>query len=114
MEPPSNIHGLRLYIGAYKVLRRVLPGYAGHLHLLEQATAGHQSKDHIVWNDDLKVCFKAAQAALRNTKAITLPRPDDTPWIVTDGAIKSQGIGATLYVLRNNKLALAGFFNAKL
>ena len=35
-------------------------------------------------------------------------------WIITDGAVKTPGIGATLYVTRNNKLQLAGFFSAKL
>ena len=43
-----------------------------------------------------------------------LPRPDDQLWIVTDGAVKNRGIGATLYVTRQTKLCLAGFFSAKL
>ena len=41
-------------------------------------------------------------------------RPDDQFWIITDGAVKTPKIGATLYVTRNNKLQLAGFFSAKL
>ena len=35
-------------------------------------------------------------------------------WIITDGAVKTPGIGATLYLTRNNKLQLAVFFSAKL
>ena len=35
-------------------------------------------------------------------------------WIVTDGSVKKQGIGATLYVHRGGHLRLAGFFSAKL
>ena len=35
-------------------------------------------------------------------------------WIITDGAVKTPGIGTTLYLTRNNKLQLAGFFSAKL
>ena len=35
-------------------------------------------------------------------------------WIVTDGSVTRQGIGATMYVYRENKLLLAGFFSAKL
>ena len=31
-----------------------------------------------------------------------------------DGALRKPGIGATLYVIRNDKLRLAGFFSAKL
>lgn len=49
-----------------------------------------------------------------SSRSITLPRPDDQLWIVSDGAVRKPGIAATLYVMRNNKLALAGFFSAKL
>ena len=33
---------------------------------------------------------------------------------ITNGAVKTPGIGATLYITCNNKLQLAGFFSAKL
>ena len=47
-------------------------------------------------------------------KTITLPRPDDQLWVVTDASVSKRGIGATLYVSRNDNLLLAGFFSAKL
>ncbi len=62
----------------------------------------------------LKNAFKAAQQALSSAKVITLPRPTDSLWIVTDAAVKCAGIGATMYTMRDNNLQLAGFFNAKL
>ena len=43
-----------------------------------------------------------------------LPRADDQIWIVTDRSVTRQGIGATVYVSRENKLLLAGFFSAKI
>jgi hypothetical protein len=43
-----------------------------------------------------------------------MPCPEDELWIVTYASIKTPGIGATLYVQRNDKLLLAGFFNANL
>ena len=46
--------------------------------------------------------------------SITLPRPTDQLWIVTDGSVTRHGIGTTLYVSRDNKIHLAGFFSAKL
>ena len=52
--------------------------------------------------------------ALRNHKSISIPRPSDSLWIVTDGSVKNRGIAATMYIHRNGKLLLAGFFNAKL
>ena len=43
-----------------------------------------------------------------------MPRCDDCLRIVTDGSVKNRGIAATLYTLRDQKLHLARFFNAKL
>ena len=114
VDPPKTVQGLRSFIGSYKVLSRVLQGYAYLLHPLESAIAGQESRDHVLWNDELHEAFKLAQEALNNPKTITLPCPDDQLWIVTDASVKKAGIGATLYISRNNHLLLAGFFNAKL
>ena len=114
VKPPTTVQGLRSFIGAYKVLSRVLQGYADLLHPLDSAVAKLQSKEKIIWTDELIESFKKAQLRLGNCKQITLPKPTDLLWIVTDGAIKVRGLGATLYIYRNEKLLLAGFFNAKL
>ena len=94
--PPSTVKGLRSYIGAYKVLSRVLKGYADLLHPLEAAVAGKQSRDLVSWSDDLLDSFNNSRRALATAKTITLPRPDDELWLVTDGSVKCRGIGATL------------------
>lgn len=112
--PPSTVKGLRSFIGAYKVLSRVLKGHAKLLHPLEVVVAGRQSRELISWSDELLHAFSRACQALSSAKTITLPRPDDELWLVTDGSVKNRGIGATLYVLRDRTLLLAGFFNAKL
>ena len=101
-------------INAYKVLSRVLPNCSAHTSPLESAIAGYQFQDKIVWTDDLYQKFYSAQKSLYTHKSITLPRADDQIWIVTDGSVTRQGIGATMYVSRENKLLLAGFFSAKL
>ena len=49
-----------------------------------------------------------------SNQSITLPRPNDELWLVTDGSVKQCGVGATLYVMRNGKLKRAGLFSAKL
>ena len=54
------------------------------------------------------------QQALSTCHTITLPRPTDQLWIVTDGSIHKPGIGTTFYVTREGKLHLSGFFSAKL
>ncbi len=111
---PSTVNGMRSYIGAYKVLSRVLPSCAKYLDPLDQVVAGRESKEKIVWNESLKSAFELSQGALLSNKAIVLPRPSDQLWIVTDGAVKSYGLGATLYVMRKDKLLLSGFYSAKL
>ena len=114
VEPPTTVHGLRSFIGAYKVLSRVLKGYAVLLHPLEHLTAGKASRDRIIWTDDLRTAFRKAQSALQECDTITLPSPEDELWIVTDASVKNNGIAATLYCRRDEVLKLGGHFNAKL
>ena len=51
--PPDTVRGLRSFIGAYKVLSRVLTNCSAHTSPLESAIAGYQFQDKIVWTDDL-------------------------------------------------------------
>ena len=113
-SPPTTVAGMRSFIGAYKVLSQVLPKCASLLAPLDSMIGGHQSSDPLTWTDDLLQAFQCAQSALLSNKTITLPHPEDQLWIVTDGAVKNHGIGATLYVTRNGKPHLPGFFSAKL
>ena len=111
---PSTVGRMRSFIGAYKVLSRVLPGCSSYLTPLDAVTAGRSSQESINWTDDLRTAFRRAQTALSSALTITLPRPEDQLWIVTDGAVRDPGIGATLYVTRRDKLHVSGFFSAKL
>ena len=112
--PPKTVKGLRSFIGAFKMLARVLPQCASYLTPLDSVVAGRPSADLLLWDDDLLAAFKVAQGSLTSPRAITLPRPSDQLWIVTDGAVKDRGIGATLYVTRQGKPQVAGFYSAKL
>ena len=76
--------------------------------------AGSQSKDKLVWSDEQLDRFTFAQKQLLHEKTITLPRPDDQLWIVTDESTSKCGLGPTLYISRNNRTMLAGFFSAKM
>lgn len=82
---------------------------------IEEAIGGMGSKKVISWSDKLVQAFQRAQQALQDTKSTHLPHSKDTLWIITDGALRNHGDGATLYVSReDNKLRLSGFFSAKL
>ena len=81
---------------------------------LEDAIAGHAPGDKLTVSPDLRDAFLAAQQALSTHVTITIPTIDDQLWIITDGAVREPGIGATLYVTRGDRAHVAGFFSAKL
>ena len=112
--PPERVSGLRSFIGATKVLSRVISSCSSLIAPLDTAIAGKDSCNQIEWSDDLLVAFKRVQDAISAPSVIHLPRPSDTLWIVTDGAVKNHGIGATMYLSREGELLLGGFFSAKL
>ena len=111
---PTTTKGLRSFLGAYKVLARVIPKCAKLLQPLERLTHGKKSADKILWDESSVDAFKRAQQHLQSNRVITLPNEEDQLWIVTDGASSNSGIGATLYVMRDDKLRLAGFFSQQL
>ena len=94
------------FIGAYKVLSCVIPRCSSYLAPLDAVTAGRPSQESINWTDDLSAAFRSAQNTLSSALTITIPRPEDQLWIVTDGAVWDPGIGVTLYVTRGDKLCL--------
>ena len=112
--PPQSVKGLRSFIGAYKVLSRVLPNCSDIVDPLESSLTGLQSSDKLLWDENLTFRFKSAQEYLSKHKSIVLPRPSDILWIVTDGSVTKRGLGATFYVTRDSRLYLAGFYSAKL
>ena len=77
--------------------------------------AGRISTEKIVWTTELTHQFSHAKDQLSSHKSITIPTPSDRVWIVTDGALKSPGLGATMYVTRGDgPRLLAGFYSTKL
>lgn len=111
-EEPATVKGLRSFIGAYKILSRVIPRCSDKVAPLDKMIAGLKSNDRLTWTDQTSEAFKLAQIHVNSSnKVIVLQKPDDQLWIVVDGASKDSDIGATLYVMRNKKLLLAGFFS---
>ena len=111
---PETVGRLKSFIVAYKVLAHVIPQCSALLSPLDTVVAGRLSHERINWSNDQLTSIHRARFALSASRSISLPRLDDQLCIITDGAVKTLGIGATLYVTRNNKLQLAGFFSAKL
>ena len=78
------------------------------------ATAGKQPRDKILWSDKLACAFEKAQKALLNPKTITIPRRSDLLVITSDGAVRNGGMGSVMYIMRNCKILLGGYFSAKM
>jgi hypothetical protein len=92
-QPPSTVKELHSFIGAYKVLARVLPRCSYLLASLDDSIVGRESKDRVPWDDNLLHCFHRTQKSLSDNKTIYLPRASDSLWIVTDGAtVASDGL----------------------
>ena len=113
-EQPKTTKSLRSFLGAYKILSRVIPNCSAFLKPLEKLTHGKKSSDKIEWTDESVSAFHTAQSNLSTNQSIVLPKVDDQLWIVTDGASSTRGLGATLYVQRNGTLMSAGFFSQQL
>ena len=92
----------------------MLPGCSALISPLDDIIAGNQSQETLTWSDELRSSFQRAQKSLLSVCTITLPRPDDQLWIVTNSAVTKPGIGATLYITRASKLHVSRFFSAKL
>ena len=91
----------RIAVGAFKVLSCIIRGCSSLLAKLDDTVVGRESKETIQWTDDLHASLHKAQAALSTARTISLPIPSDQLLIVTDGALRQPGIGATLYITRN-------------
>ena len=97
----TNVKGLRSFIGAYKVLSRVITGYSDILSPIERCVTGEVSTEKLIWTDEFNSSFTQTKNKLRNTSSVVLPKPSDQLWIVTDGALKDPGIGARLEEVKN-------------
>ena len=77
-EKPKTVGALRSFIGAYKVLSRVLPNCANYVAPFDDLVAGQMSSSSIVWSTELEESFSLAQRHLHTNKSIKLPTPTNS------------------------------------
>ena len=68
----------------------------------------------IVWDDKLIQQFHLCKEALKSPLMITIPTSSDHLVLTTDAAVVNKGLGATLFVIRDNQRLIWGFFSFKL
>ena len=118
VEPPTTVKALRSFIGAYKYIGRVIRWHSDYMSPLDQLVAGRDSKDRIKWTEEDLIHFNKAKESLQSCVRINIAKPSDQIWIQTDGALRPDasaisGLAATLFLVRNGKVLLGGFFNAQ-
>ena len=114
VNPPKTCTNMRSFIGAFKALARCFRGYSSLVSPLEEAIKGLQGCQRIEWSEELLASFKQVQVTLKDPAILTIPRPTDILQLEPDGAVVNKGIGATLFVIRDDKRLLAEFFSKKL
>ena len=113
-SPPDTVKQLRSFLGAARIVSRCIPRYAEYLSDLEELVAGKDSSDKLKWTETLQQRIKEAQKVLSSPKTITIPHPDDQLILVSDGCNSPPAVGSTLYVRRNGKNFIGGYFSAKI
>ena len=114
---PETVTQLRSFVGAYKVLSRVMPMCAEVMAPFDNMTAGRPSSEKLTWSSQSIAAFEKAQAHISSKSTnITIPQKSDKLWIVLDAATRKPALGSTLYLERpgEKKLRIGGFFSAKL
>ena len=114
VKPPSTCTAMRSFIGAFKALARCIPRYSSLVAPLEDSIKGMQGQQKIDWTDELKTQFLRCQEAVNSPTTITIPRPEDKLTLTTDASPVNQGLAATLYLDRDGKRHIGGFFSFKL
>ena len=105
---------MRSFIGAFKALSKCIPRYSSATSPLEAAIKGLSGPQHIVWTDELREHFQQCKESLRSPEVLTIPTPEDKLILTVDASPVNAGLGATLYVCRDNKRLVAECFSLKL
>ena len=110
----KKVKHLRSYIGLYKTLQMAAPAVSRVLAPLEQAVAGKESAEPIVWDNALSQRFREAKSHVRHVHTLYLPHPQDQLVIKSDAASYGPGIGHTVYAIKDKELKPVRFHSSRL
>ena len=79
--------------------------YASRVSPLEDSLKGLEGKDSISWTDELSKQFKDVQTLHKSPSLLTIPVPTDHLIMRVDASPVNSGIGATLFLRRDEKTA---------
>ena len=118
---PLTVGALRSFLGGVKIHAECLKGI-GHFQakLTPLASNEKKSTDEIIWTEETSHAFNEIQKILKDPQTITIPRPEDQKYIISDAATKCPAFGAILLVKRKDdktgkeELKIGGYYNMKL
>ena len=114
IEAPKTCTSMRSFIGSYKAVSRCIQRYSSFMAPLENSIKGLQGSQLITWTDELREHFKRAQDAIKSPAVLTIPKPTDQLILTVDASPLNDGIGATLFVIRDGDRHVSEFFSVKL
>ena len=114
VNKPKTCTAMKSFVGTFRAISRCIAGYSSLLAPLEQSIKGLQGAQLIIWTPQLESYFLETQSALKSPRALTIPISSDKLVLTVDASPLNNGIGATLFILRDNKRLLVGFFIVKL
>ena len=102
-EPPKTVTALRAFLGGVRFQEICLSGpqlaFATE-PLDREIPASRTGKELVVWTPTLLTAFKQVQELLQNPVTVTVPRPGDTPYIVSDACTSIPACGTKLFLKR--------------
>jgi hypothetical protein len=114
VKSPVTCTAMRSFIRAFKALARCIPRYSPLVAPLEDFIKGMQGQQKIKWTENLKIQFSRCQQAVNSPTTITISRPNDKLILTVDASPVNQGLGATLFINRDDQRHIGGFFSFKL
>ena len=108
---PKTKRQLRAFLGAVSYYRKFVQNLASDTSVLTPSTST-VSPSVVVWSEEMLVAFTKLRVSLVNVCALTVPSLEDVFVLHTDAS--GAGIGAALYVIRENDKKLVAFFSKQL
>ena len=108
---PKTRKQLRAFLGAASYYRRFVNNFATYSSLLSPSTSKF-SPGVVVWTEEMLKAFHCLRVSLVDVCALTVPSLEDYFVLHTDAS--GAGVGAALYVVREDKERLVAFFSRQL
>ena len=111
----KTVRDIRSWIGLYKTFIYHTPNLTKIMDPFDRLVGDKESKDLIIWNDELRLRLQEAKDHVEKISDVYLPHPNDQLIIITDGARTPPGVGFVLQA-RNDKdeVRIVRFYSVKL